>query len=100
MGERSPSPSELGEDLARRPLHHQPEEGGWSPSPSELGEDFGTVATRLAGWCGVALGWSPDAFWRATPAEVAAIVAAMMPAQGAAPVTGAMLAGLEERCDG
>ncbi|MEG8053567.1 phage tail assembly chaperone [Sphingomonas aerolata] len=24
-----------------------------------------------------ALGWSPDAFWRATPAELGAVVAAM-----------------------
>jgi hypothetical protein len=27
-------------------------------------------------------GWAPEAFWRATPTEVAAVVAAMTPAGG------------------
>jgi uncharacterized phage protein (TIGR02216 family) len=27
----------------------------------------------------VLLGWSPDEFWRATPAELAAVLEAMMP---------------------
>jgi uncharacterized phage protein (TIGR02216 family) len=38
---------------------------------------FGQAAGRLAGFAGAALGWSPDAFWRATPAELAAVVAAL-----------------------
>ena len=38
---------------------------------------FTQAATRLAGFAGAALGWSPDAFWRATPAELAAVVAAL-----------------------
>jgi uncharacterized phage protein (TIGR02216 family) len=38
--------------------------------------DFAECAVRLAGSAGAMLGWSPDAFWRATPAELAAVVAA------------------------
>ncbi len=37
---------------------------------------FGEGAVRLAGFAGAALGWSPDAFWQATPAELAAVVMA------------------------
>ena len=79
----------------RRPLHHSPEEGEWSPSPSELGEDFGIGAARLAGQCCLLFGWGPQRFWRATPAEVAAVVAAMAP-DGRAGVSGAELARLRE----
>ncbi|MDE2595763.1 MAG: phage tail assembly chaperone [Sphingomonadales bacterium] len=35
---------------------------------------FGPGARRLAGLAGRALGWRPDEFWRATPAELAAIL--------------------------
>jgi len=38
--------------------------------------DFRDAAVRLAGFAGAALGWTPDAFWRATPAELAAVVSA------------------------
>lgn len=38
---------------------------------------FAVHAGRLAGMAGAALGWSPDAFWRATPAELATVVAAL-----------------------
>ncbi|NJC32826.1 hypothetical protein GGR88_000300 [Sphingomonas jejuensis] len=34
---------------------------------------FAEWARRLAGEAAVALGWRPDEFWRATPAELAAI---------------------------
>ena len=37
---------------------------------------FAAAARRLAGAAGAVLGWTPDAFWRATPAELAAVVAA------------------------
>ena len=37
---------------------------------------FSDSATRLAGLAGAALGWRPDAFWRATPAELACVLAA------------------------
>ena len=36
--------------------------------------EFAEAATRLAGFAGAVLGWPPDAFWRATPAELAAVV--------------------------
>lgn len=48
--------------------------------------DFRTSAVRLAGFAGAALGWTPDAFWRATPAELAAVVTAAS-GGGAAAVT-------------
>ena len=35
---------------------------------------FAEAAGRLAGMAGGMFGWSPDAFWRATPAELAALV--------------------------
>lgn len=38
---------------------------------------FGEAAVRLAGMAGVAFGWSPDAFWTATPAELGALVRAL-----------------------
>jgi uncharacterized phage protein (TIGR02216 family) len=33
---------------------------------------------RLAGMAGLAFGWSPDTFWNATPAELAALVQAAL----------------------
>lgn len=35
---------------------------------------FGPGALRLAGLAARALGWRPDEFWQATPAEFAAIL--------------------------
>ncbi|WP_375390795.1 phage tail assembly chaperone [uncultured Sphingomonas sp.] len=67
------------------------------------GEEFGSAALRLAGFCAVVFGWSPGQFWRATPAEVAAVVAALTsPAAGAGarPVDGATLARMREVLDG
>ncbi|HEY0044491.1 MAG TPA: phage tail assembly chaperone [Allosphingosinicella sp.] len=43
---------------------------------------FSAGAARLAGVAGALLGWRPEEFWRATPAELAAVVSAMMPAGG------------------
>jgi uncharacterized phage protein (TIGR02216 family) len=54
---------------------------------------FGAAATRLAGAAGLLLGWRPDEFWRATPAELAAVFTAMGGGD-AAPID---LAGLMER---
>lgn len=48
--------------------------------------DFAAAAVRLAGFAGAALGWSPDAFWRATPAELVAVVRAAAGDGGAAAV--------------
>lgn len=41
------------------------------------GGEFAAGAARLAGVAGVLLGWSPDAFWRATPAELSAAIEAL-----------------------
>jgi uncharacterized phage protein (TIGR02216 family) len=38
---------------------------------------FSEAACRLAGLAGALLGWRPDEFWNATPAELAAVLAAM-----------------------
>jgi Phage tail assembly chaperone protein, TAC len=38
---------------------------------------FSDSAARLAGLAGALLGWRPDEFWGATPAELAAIFGAM-----------------------
>ena len=57
---------------------------------------FSEAAGRLAGLAGALLGWRPDEFWRATPAELAAVLIALS-GGGAAPVTGDELARLKER---
>lgn len=57
---------------------------------------FSDAAARLAGLAGALLGWRPDEFWRATPAELAAVFAALA-GGGAAPVTRDELARLRER---
>ncbi len=36
---------------------------------------FGAVAGRLAGHAALLLGWRPDEFWSATPAELTVILA-------------------------
>lgn len=51
---------------------------------------FADAAARLAGFAGAVLGWSPDAFWRATPAELAVVLGAI-----AADATGGIGAGAE-----
>jgi hypothetical protein len=38
---------------------------------------FSAGAAKLAGLAGALLGWRPDEFWKATPAELAAVLAAM-----------------------
>ena len=40
-------------------------------------ERFSEGAARLAGLAGALLGWRPDEFWRATPAELAAVLRAL-----------------------
>lgn len=44
---------------------------------------FVDAAGRLAGTAGALLGWSPHEFWRATPAELAAVLKAMAGDDGA-----------------
>lgn len=43
------------------------------------------TARRLAGVAAIVLGWRPDEFWHATPAELAGILDAMA-GEGAAPI--------------
>lgn len=59
------------------------------------GEDFAGAALRLAGMAGAVLGWTPDAFWRATPAELAAVVRVLIPA-ATTPPDAATIARLQE----
>jgi hypothetical protein len=59
-------------------------------------ETFAAVAARLAGLVPRALGWRPDEFWNATPAELAAIFAADEHS-GGAPLTRGELAALLEQ---
>lgn len=57
---------------------------------------FSEAAARLAGIAGALLGWRPDEFWNATPAELAAVLGAM--SGGPAPTADAGdLARLKER---
>jgi uncharacterized phage protein (TIGR02216 family) len=60
-----------------------------------MSERFADRAARLAGIAGVSLGWRPDEFWRATPAELAAIFGAFEQ-DGDAPVVADDLARLKE----
>ncbi len=58
---------------------------------------FAEAAARLAGMAGAVLGWSPDRFWRATPAELQRIVTAMTGGrEGGDPPSPATLARLRE----
>ena len=60
---------------------------------------FTDRARHLAGIAGAILGWRPDEFWRATPAELETVLAAFaMPATHAvAPPDAATLAALQEQ---
>jgi uncharacterized phage protein (TIGR02216 family) len=76
---------------------------GGSPSPYPLptervfqAQTFAESARTLAGLAGAVLGWRPEEFWRATPAELAAVLVAMMPEPPAA-VSPADLARLMKR---
>ncbi|HEX6374606.1 MAG TPA: phage tail assembly chaperone [Allosphingosinicella sp.] len=57
---------------------------------------FSEAAARLAGLAGALLGWRPDDFWRATPAELGAVLEAML-GPGEAGASRADLARLMER---
>ena len=60
-----------------------------------MSETFAARAAGAGGIAGAALGWTPDAFWRATPAELAAVVAAIA-GERAAPPDAATFARLRE----
>lgn len=57
---------------------------------------FTESAVRLAGLAGVLFGWRPEEFWRATPAELAALLAAVTDVPGNGAPAGAELARLQE----
>ena len=58
---------------------------------------FAAAAARLAGWAGAVLGWSPDAFWAATPAELGAVIAVLAgDGDRSAPPDGATIARMRE----
>jgi len=57
---------------------------------------FAAGARRLAGLVPRLLGWRPGEFWAATPAELAAVLAAAHPAAGA-PLSRPELTALMER---
>lgn len=58
---------------------------------------FRASAARLAGLAGALLGWRPGEFWDATPAEFAAVLAALAGWEGdGAPATARDLARLKE----
>lgn len=56
---------------------------------------FGAGAARLAGLAARLLGWRPDEFWRATPAELIGILAP--PGEAASPLSRHDLNRLMER---
>jgi uncharacterized phage protein (TIGR02216 family) len=56
---------------------------------------FSECAGRLAGLAGALLGWRPDEFWRATPAELGAVLTALSGGEPA-PARGDDLARLME----
>ena len=58
---------------------------------------FSEVAARLAGLAGALLGWRPEEFWRATPAELAGVLGALAGDGSAVPMTQTELARLKER---
>ncbi|MHA6718792.1 phage tail assembly chaperone [Sphingomonas sp. RS6] len=57
---------------------------------------FAERAAQLAGAAGLAFGWTPEIFWRATPAELAALAQAAA-GDVAAPPDAALLARLQEQ---
>jgi uncharacterized phage protein (TIGR02216 family) len=62
-----------------------------------VSDSFTSVAAHLAGLAGAMFGWRPHEFWRATPAELSTIVAAMChPQAGVAPPDANMLKQLME----
>ncbi len=42
-----------------------------------MSDDFSTAAAHLAGLIPATIGWTPNQYWNATPAELAAILMAM-----------------------
>lgn len=58
---------------------------------------IGEAALRLLGLMARLAGWSPDRFWAATPADVAAVLGGWCEEEADAGVDGAALAAMMER---
>jgi hypothetical protein len=60
---------------------------------------FAETAARLAGMAGALAGWRPDEFWRATPAELEAVLMALAgpSTEAASPPAAATIAALKEQ---
>jgi hypothetical protein len=61
---------------------------------------FAENAIRLSGQCAVLLGWRPQEFWDATPAELSAIIVAMAPEDAAPPTPNIISQLMEQFPDG
>ncbi|QHL90662.1 phage tail assembly chaperone [Sphingomonas changnyeongensis] len=59
------------------------------------GRGFSAAAAQLAGHAQAMLGWRPDEFWAATPADLALAVAGLVPT-AEVPADGALLTRLKE----
>lgn len=57
---------------------------------------FADIAARAAGLAGLLLGWRPQDFWEATPAELAAVLAAADETRGDRPAGSADIDRLKE----
>ena len=62
------------------------------------GDWLGPVAVTLAGVMARGFGWRPDEFWSATPADVAAVLAAWRDGDDGAGVDRTGLAAMMEQC--
>ncbi len=87
----SPNPSAISNGIGER---QSPSKSTPSPAPSDAMArdgllpaqehgDVRTSAAHLAGLIPATIGWTPDQYWNATPAELAAILKAL---SAAAPV--------------
>ena len=62
-----------------------------------MSASFAAASGRLAGLAGAVLGWTPDTFWHATPAELAVVVAVLTGSDpGVAPPDAATIARMQE----
>ncbi|GGE95011.1 hypothetical protein GCM10011404_30150 [Sphingomonas prati] len=61
------------------------------------GASFRDAAVRMAGQAGVLFGWGPERFWRATPAELAALAAVIAGDDTDEPLGPRELAAMQER---
>ncbi|KTE23796.1 hypothetical protein ATE69_18130 [Sphingopyxis sp. H071] len=60
-------------------------------------ERFAAAALPLLGLMARALGWRPDEFWSATPADIAAVLGSWREGDAAAPVDRMELAAMMEQ---